>query len=196
VSARRGGNSRQAVRAGTRAALPGWLWLLFGVLLGLAFSGIAIWRDWVPGPRQAATVNEAAPDLSAEEPPPVTAPAPAPTTLNPDFDFYTVLPEMQVVVPERELPKSRDPAAAPAALKPEFRYFLQLGAFANAADADGLKARAALAGAQAQVQRVSVDEKTFHRVRLGPFDDAQALEKARAQLDASGLSAVPVREKR
>jgi len=196
---KRSSNSRQAVRAGASVTIPGWLWLLLGILLGLALSAVAIWRDWVPGPKRDAASAESsdqAPDLSRDQP---AAPAPAAPAvakeLNPEFDFYTVLPEMQVVLPD----SSEPPAAGetPPKLKAEagFRYVLQMGSFGSASDAEALKVKAALVGVQASVQKVSIDEKTFHRVRVGPFATPELLEGARAELHLAGLTAVALREK-
>lgn len=195
MSARKA-NSRQAVRASSNT-FPGWLWLIVGILLGLALSGVAIWRDWVPSPKHAnsGAQNEKAPDLSSEEPVAASPPPPAAAAKpsDPEFDFYTVLPEMQVVVPEAQAPNLREEATPP--LPPGFRYLLQLGSFGAPADAESLKAKAALAGVVASVQKVSIDDKTFYRVRVGPFATPAALESARAELGLAGLSAVALREK-
>ena len=60
---------------------------------------------------------------------------------------------------------------------------LQAGAFQAASDADNLKARLALAGLEAQIQTATLpDNSIWHRVRLGPYTNAQDLDKARAAL--------------
>jgi cell division protein FtsN len=62
-------------------------------------------------------------------------------------------------------------------------YYLQAGAFQAASDADNLKARLALAGLEAQIQTATLpDNSIWHRVRLGPYTNAQDLDKARAAL--------------
>jgi len=199
-NAQKRSNVRQAVRAsGNSGALPGWIWLIVGMLLGLALSALAIWRDWLPGPKssagQSASTDEGAPDLSNDTQVISAKPPPAPKP-DQEFDFYTVLPEMQVVLPEKDSPKASDAPVVPTALADgRFRFVLQLGSFGNLKDADSLKAKAALAGVQASVQKVSVDDKTFHRVRVGPFASAALLESARAELKLAGLSAVALREK-
>jgi cell division protein FtsN len=62
-------------------------------------------------------------------------------------------------------------------------YYLQAGAFQNASDADNLKARLALAGLEAQIQTATLPDKSvWHRVRMGPYSNAQDLDKVRAAL--------------
>jgi cell division protein FtsN len=54
-------------------------------------------------------------------------------------------------------------------------------------------------GLEASIQTASLGEKgIWHRVRLGPYDDADALARVRSQLAGSGIEAAPikVREKK
>jgi len=114
------------------------------------------------------------------------------------FEFYTMLPEMEVAVPEEALnrpaPKimpgaSAQPSAAPAAVasaRPPGsgdHYLLQVGSFRNRADAERVKANLALLGLRAAIQTVSIDgTRTWHRVRAGPYTGLAALKQARARL--------------
>jgi cell division protein FtsN len=135
-------------------------------------------------------------------PQPVPRAAEAP---RPRFDFYTILPEMEVVIPEGSVapaPTPAVPAAIPAPTRAELPaaetpggYILQAGSFRSAADADGLKAQLALLGYEAAVQRVSINQDTYHRVRLGPFADVEAANAARARLGKSGVSTILLRLK-
>lgn len=69
------------------------------------------------------------------------------------------------------------------------RYMLQAGAFERSVDADDLKARIAMSGQQAQVEQVEINGKTQYRVRLGPFDNTDAANAAKASLSGQGISA-------
>jgi cell division protein FtsN len=110
----------------------------------------------------------------------------------PRFEFYKVLTDKQ---------DNAAPAAAgdnpsvmtekPAAAKPGAQY-LQVGSFANAADAEKLKARLALMGFEAGVQIAELGSKgVWHRVRLGPYKTAADAESARAALKQNGIDATP-----
>lgn len=80
-------------------------------------------------------------------------------------------------------------------LAPE-KFYLQAGAFEDPSEADNLKARLALMGVEASVQKVDVPEKgTMHRVRVGPYMGQEAMSKAREQLTASGIGTAVVKIK-
>jgi cell division protein FtsN len=78
-----------------------------------------------------------------------------------------------------DLPENAKPLPpATAALDP-FIYFVQVGAFSNADDAEQQRAKLALSGFRATVTEREQNGRTVHRVRLGPFekkDDADAQE--------------------
>ena len=92
-------------------------------------------------------------------------------------------------------------AAVPAAVAevkpaPVETFFLQVGSFQKAADADNLKAKLALTGLDASVQEVSIPDKgTMHRVRVGPFRDPDEMNKARALLAQSGVQGSVIKQK-
>ena len=76
------------------------------------------------------------------------------------------------------------------------KFYLQAGAFEDPSEADNLKARLALMGVEASVQKVDVPEKgTMHRVRVGPYMGQEAMSKAREQLTASGIGTAVVKIK-
>ena len=87
-------------------------------------------------------------------------------------------PGKEEVVPDKDVSR-----ASPSSGTSRVVYYLQAGAFQNASDADNLKARLALAGLEAQIQTATLPDKSvWHRVRLGPYSNAQDLDKARAAL--------------
>ena len=73
---------------------------------------------------------------------------------------------------------------------------MQVGAFPNAADAETLKAKLAMQGFIANVQTVSVNGQTYHRVRLGPFPSATDLESTKQRLAGAGINAIALKEGR
>ncbi|MEA3278604.1 MAG: SPOR domain-containing protein [Pseudomonadota bacterium] len=159
------------------------------------------------------------------QPPATSAPAAqsrpeAPT--KPRFDFYNILPEMEVVVPDEELAATAAPPPKPPAPKPgqameekkaakppktvsqqaatpaqsRTGYLLQVASFRRAADAERVKAQLALLGISAQIQRVTINNKdTFHRVRAGPYRGKDALNQARALLSRNGLESIAIKLK-
>ncbi len=98
-----------------------------------------------------------------------------------------VLPEAEVAVPENELTE-RSTAAARQAESKNVTYVLQAGSFRNFAQADRLKAELALIGMPVKIQTVSIEGgNKWHRVRVGPFTNLQALNEARTELQSNGL---------
>jgi cell division protein FtsN len=74
-----------------------------------------------------------------------------------------------------------------AAKLPE-RFWLQAGSFTSETDAENLKARLAFAGWQASIQQgVLPDKGTRYRVRLGPYDNTDELNRMRNDLARNGF---------
>jgi cell division protein FtsN len=108
------------------------------------------------------------------------------------YDFYQMLPNFEVVVPEKEKDVKRDvPASAP--IERPGVYVLQAGSYRNEADAERVARQLALQGVQAKVQRVAVDADVWHRVRIGPITDLKELNRVRKQLQAAEVNALVIR---
>lgn len=187
----------QAVRnSSQKSPLPAWVWLLTGFAAGIALSALLIFRDYskekalatVPKPVPAASISE-----MARGDAPDTPEQPAAADDKPKYDFYTALAEREVIIPDTEI---REQAAKPEVqvADAKVRYFLQLGSFPQAADADALKARLALSGVQVQVSEVNVNGKLWHRVRRGPFAAIAAADTAKRDLMQTNISSTLVRE--
>jgi cell division protein FtsN len=78
-----------------------------------------------------------------------------------------------------DMPESAKPLPPAAPAGDPFIYFVQVGAYSNADDAEQQRAKLALSGFRATVTEREQNGRTVHRVRLGPFekkDDADAQE--------------------
>jgi cell division protein FtsN len=169
--------------------LPGWLWLLTGLLLG-GFVAALFWLHGQSDDAGAGWVG-APPD----RPPqggvaPVDKPVP-PRQPERRYDFYDLLPRMEVQVPERE--PEAPPAPAPSVAAPDLAYDLQVGSFKRPEDADRRKAELALLGYEVRVARARIDDEMHYRVRLGPYRGRSEVEQARRRLAASGFDSIVVR---
>jgi cell division protein FtsN len=193
MAARRG--KTQARRGGGNGGTPAWIWLLAGVLLGLGLSAFVLLREGAGG-RQAPTPNPGA--QAPREPEAPVAQRAEPAEAKPRYDFYTVLAEREVQIPDNELAaQAQREQAAPPVAAPVERYLLQAGAFADARDAEAVKARLALLGLVARVESGAVNGKPVHRVRLGPYPGARELEAAKRQLAENGIKdAIAIRADR
>lgn len=176
-------------RKSSRKSKPSrsWLWFVAGVLIGVAGTLFAEFQEYFSAEGVVQAVRDAAssdrPEASAEG----KEQKPEKKAKRPRFEFYTMLPEMEVVVPEHEL-TGTSTAASQRAESDDVTYVLQAGSFRKLAQADRLKAELALIGMPAQIQTVSIEGGTkWHRVRVGPFTNLQALNEARSELQSNGL---------
>jgi cell division protein FtsN len=103
-----------------------------------------------------------------------------------------MLPNFEVVVPEKDKDVKRDMPAAARVERPGV-YVLQAGSYRNEADADRVRAQLAMQGIDAKVQRVAVDADVWHRVRIGPITKLDDLNKLRKQLQAADVDALVIR---
>src|SRR5262249_33427022 len=110
-----------------------------------------------------------------------------------NYDFYDMLPNFEVVVPEKDRDVSRERDSAPATIERPGVYVLQAGSYRKQEEADRIRAQLKLQGIDANVQRVAVDDDVWHRVRIGPITDLAELNRLRARLRAADLDALVIR---
>ena len=112
------------------------------------------------------------------------------------FQFYDILPgnadakpskntppEVKKEEVKKEEPKKEEPKESKTPL------FLQAGSFSTAQDADNQKAKLAFMGVEAVIQQVMIQDKTIYRVRVGPYNRIDDLNKTRSELAKSGIEA-------
>ena len=75
-------------------------------------------------------------------------------------------------------------------------YFLQAGAFREMTDAENTRAKLALLGFEATISDRLSDAGTLHRVRIGPYNQVEAMTRARAKLVDSGIDVAIVRNQK
>jgi cell division protein FtsN len=97
---------------------------------------------------------------------------------------------MEVVVPEQELSAQSRPSETPAAQADTGSYLLQVGSFREKSDAEQLKARLALLGITARTQSVTVNDVTWHRVRVGPVNGVRQADEMRTRLSNNGIESL------
>ena len=114
-----------------------------------------------------------------------------PEAPKPRFDFYTLLPELEVIIPESEI-KEEQARIAP---KENIHYTLQVGSFRSHDDADSLKAQLAFLGIESDIQKVSSGGEKWFRVRVGPFNNTRDMNKIRNRLHANDYNPMLVKDK-
>jgi len=184
----------------------GFFWFVTGAVVGAFGVGLA----WMLQDRITPPVT-ASPQTQAKPP------------TKPSFVFHQLLPEMEVVVPDEELNVAPPPLPTPPPRQPQesaspqpsspipvqttkaeqaegpsadgASYLVQVASFREASDAEQLKARLALLGVQARIQQVTVDGKSYHRVRAGPYKGKQKVNDTRALLGKNGFESIVIKLK-
>ena len=180
---------------------PGWVWMLFGLAIGLSVAAAIYLGDRVskrppePVAQQPASLEapiEADRDLAVETPRSgAEAPAEPESETEPRFSFYSMLPNFEVVIPEEESDVSRDNPVA--VVEESGTYVLQAGSFTDPADADRRRAELALLGVESQIQRIAIDDREYHRVRIGPISDLDELNHLRSRLSDARIDVLRIR---
>lgn len=191
-------------QAPAKKNVPGWVWLV----CGLAIGGFLVFLATLePGGDEIKRTKEppqakqqAKPKPQGEQPP------------KPKYDFYTLLPESEVILP----PETKEPEAPAKAVTPEqaakldeeralaalsgqvppppptvakapvTQFFLQAGSFRKQVEADKVRAQIILLGQDVRVERVTVREEPWFRVLVGPFTTHEQLNLAQKTLAGSG----------
>ena len=139
------------------------------------------------------------------------------------FDFYRMLPELEIVVPEnikpqpirkalltpKSTPVVKTPAKTPVKMPVETlevkvrekieslpgSYYLQTGSFTAVDEADRMKARLSLLGFEVSIQKVNVNGRKYQRVRIGPFAQLPILQDAKNTLTSNGIAYMSLKVK-
>lgn len=75
----------------------------------------------------------------------------------------------------------------------KYIYFLQTGAFRELADAESARAKLALIGFEAKVSEKPSDTGNLYRVRIGPFNQLEMMNRMRAKLSENSVDVAVVR---
>ncbi len=172
---------------------------LIGFVAGMAAAGVvAVWiyqsspyRSESTPPAKIDSIRKA--DGSKSDPSKPSATGVAVTAKEEGkADSQRITPPAAVIAPgstsaTQTPPKLGANEPSPSA-EPRGRLWLQVGAYANPADAEAQRAKFALLGYEAIVLAAEIPEKgTVHRVRVGPYRDPEEMGKARGDLARQGI---------
>lgn len=143
-----------------KKSAPLGLWLVSSVLIAVFVGGLVYLKQHEQSITQTVRVaKQKAAKKLAQKPE------------QPRFEFYNVLPNMQVNVDHTEAPS-----------QPSGQYILQVASVKNVNDADRLKAQLTLLGFDVHISEFKTKTGTFNRVSLGPYDNVGKAESARERL--------------
>ena len=178
-------------RRGRTTGFSGWMGVVCGLAVGLGVAGIVYIKDHRPEAQISRAVKADRKKFHGNEPPEWSAGDPGTEDSAKSYAFYDMLPKFEVVVPEKEKDVRPDIKSVPETRRGT--YVLQAGSYKNYADADRVRAQLALQGVESKVQKVSVDNDTWHRVRIGPISKLDELNRLRQILRKAEVDVLVIR---
>ncbi|WP_158774895.1 SPOR domain-containing protein [Cobetia sp. L2A1] len=194
-ASRQGASPRRQSAATQSRGLPGWLWGIIGLIAGFALA--QYFEKQAPRLPVAAIVpkvntqqngqngNKSASDKqgSAKE----DASGAMPT-----FEFYTLLPETEVIAPKvdayKSTPRPGSSESTKASTAALTNYMLQAASFREMSDAKKLAGKLKDLGLLAKVSDVNASGGTvWHRVQVGPYKDTRELNRAQDLMNTQGI---------
>lgn len=167
--------------------------VLIGLIVGLAVAiGVALYINFSPKPFVSHDKEPEAAKATAQKAAPAEVNGKGKAADKPRFDFYTILPGSEAPVSEQEIKQATGKEGVA-----KDSYFLQVGSFQAASEADNMKARLALLGLEAVIQTADIPDKgVWHRVRIGPFANIEDMNRSRALLAQNDIpsSLVKIKE--
>jgi cell division protein FtsN len=178
-------------KRGRAAGFSGWIGLVVGLGVGFAVAAGIYIKDHRPEPAAAHTAKADRKKAHGSDPSAPDAGEPGSEEPAKSYDFYEMLPKFEVVVPEKDKDVRPDIRLAPETRRGT--YVLQAGSYKNFADADRIRAQLALQGIESKVQKVSVDNDTWHRIRVGPISNLDELNRMRQILRKADVDVLVIR---
>ena len=184
---------KRSSRRKAKTEYPGWLWMIFGLAIGLSVAVAVYVKDRKPDLTVAAAQPEPASlqstlDDNGESAGHETEEPESPKSR---FDFYTMLPAFEMIITDEE--PNVDEDVEPQAIDEPGVYLLQAGSFSTHNDADRRRAELALHGIESRVQRAKVNNRDYYRVYVGPIDDLDELNVTRSRLRAAKIDVMRIR---
>jgi len=178
-------------KRGKPGGFSGWKGVLCGLAVGLAVAGIVYIKDHRPDAQIARIGKADKKKFRGNEPPEAERGDSGAEEPAKSYAFYDMLPKFEVVVPEKEKDIRPDIKSVPETRRGT--YVLQAGSYKNFADADRVRAQLALQGVESKVQKVSVDNDTWHRIRIGPISKLDELNRLRQILRKADVDVLVIR---
>ena len=169
----------------------GWTGVLCGLAVGLGVAAVVYIKDHRPDTQVARTAKADKKKTRGTEPPDMEAGDSSREDSAKSYAFYDMLPKFEVVVPEKDKDVRPDVKSVPETRRGT--YVLQAGSYKNFADADRVRAQLALQGVESKVQKVSVDNDTWHRIRIGPISKLDELNRLRQILRKADVDVLVIR---
>jgi cell division protein FtsN len=183
----RGGARRSSTRG--KGSMPGWVWMVAGLSLGLAVAALA----YITRPVETAVEPGAGAGQSTQTKAPQREKIPLPPEAEQRFTFYEILPSQEVVVPREVLREAARPSARNGDPTASRTYLIQVASYRSQTDAERQKATLALIGLESRIETVTIDgRETYYRVRVGPIKGMAQAHTLMTRLEENGIRSLLV----
>jgi len=183
---------RKAGKKRSNQRMPGWLYMFFGLFLGLAVAAGIFINDRRDTPLGAMLT----PKNTSQQSPPAKISKPETnsekTDDSIDFDFYDMLPNLDVTVFEDSASTPRPKQQQAPVVKPGI-YILQAGSFTKLADAQRREGEIALLGIRAEVRKGEANNHTVYRVYTRPLNTPEEVNRVRDRLNENDIETLAKR---
>ncbi|PCH86044.1 MAG: sporulation-like protein [Piscirickettsiaceae bacterium] len=171
--------------------IPGWSWLVVGLLVG----GFIMFLSNLQNTSKPAMVDTTSvikkQDVRDVKKATAKKPLQDLNSNKPRYDFYTILPEMEIIIPQHEIDERRR-LEGTGKSKPG-TFIVQIGSFKKMSQADTLKARVALLGIETSIQTVNTNGVTWHRVKSGPHKSFRNVDKIQNMLHRNHIDSIAIK---
>ena len=178
-------------KRGKSSGFSGWMGVLCGLAVGLGVAAVIYIKDHRPDAPISKTAKVDKRRSRGNEPPDAGAAESGTEDSAKSYAFYDMLPKFEVVIPEKERVVRPDLKSTPETRRGT--YVLQAGSYKNFADADRVRAQLALQGIESKVQKVTMGDESWHRVRIGPISKLDELNRMQQILRKADVDVLVIR---
>ena len=200
MATRKKAKGRQAVR-NSSSGMPGWSWALIGILAGALLMAFAMRGTWMPMMRQhdGPEPNPQATAQKGSDPGVVDQTAPE-KPKKPSYDFYSVLSEKEVRIPDAEIraqasaeaqqqKQQQQQAAQQAVAAQQAAAAQQQATAAAAANLPKATTQTVTAAPAQQAAPAASTATSGYLLQVGAFPSASDAEALKAKLALQGFVA-------
>lgn len=173
----RGSNTLNVQDFDTVKNMSVWRWML---ITSIAISAVVLLVHWVTKkPKEPATASVQSVETKSEEPEVKAV----------QFDFYTILPEKEIIVPDYEV-KTRTLEEQTGKNNKGKHYLIQAGSYKGLKEAEVMLNKLANMGIEAKIQKAKVGNSVWYRIKLGPYAQISSANSIHARLKQNAIDAV------
>lgn len=179
----RGGGDRKG------SSMPGWVYLIMGLSIGLTVAyAVYVNSNKKLAQPAAEPVSAPAAKPAARKPQPAAVAEEPAAEGDVTFDFYEMLPNLDVeLYEEAKAPATATATATPPAVSKQGIYIIQAGSFGGLAEASKRKAELGLLGIHSEIKTGDANGRTVYRVYTDPMENPDDVNRTSTLLTGAGI---------